>query len=417
MIANSPPRRTILWKPERFVPDRPVRKVSWLELFHDLVYAATIAQATHALTHGDPVQHLGTFLLVFTLVIWSWMNGTYYYDLHGNQHLWTRICTLAQMLPTVAMAVTVGGVFEGDHVPFAIAFGSMQALITFLWMTTGWFDRGHLPLSIPHSGTYAIALACVVASVFVPFETALALWCVAIALDFGVELIIFKRFEKNMRQKQWTFKPSASIVERFGLFTMIVLGESVFGIVNGMLAEDLTSFRTWLMLAGCMLIAFLLWWLYFELLGERRTKPGFRNYVLLNLVHLPAFAAFALVGPCMALLITDKGTICGTVHVLFSIAVAVALGGIVGLSLILAKENEREELARVKSNRWILLAIILVLLSPWLLHAYGTPAFLLAHIILLMALVVQGTLSGAYEKLLEPDEGSGNPTDHTTTLS
>ncbi|MBL0043220.1 MAG: hypothetical protein IPP33_02025 [Flavobacteriales bacterium] len=79
--------------------------------------------------------------------------------------------------------------------------------------------------------------------------------------------------------------------------------------------------------------------------------------------------------------------------------------------MILAKENEREELARVKSNRWILVVIILVLLSPWLLRAYGTPAFLLAHIILLMALVVQGTLSGAYEKLLEPAEGSGSSTE------
>ncbi len=186
------------------------------------------------------------------------MNGTYYYDLHGNPYLWTRIFTLAQMLTTVAMAVTVSGVFEGNHIPFAIAFGSMQALITFLWWTTGWFDTDHLPLSKPHSGTYAVALACIVASVFFPLHIALALWCVAIALDFGVELIIFKRFEKNMALKQWTFKPSASIVERFGLFTMILLGESVFGIVNGMLAEDLTSFRTWLMLAGCMLIAFLL---------------------------------------------------------------------------------------------------------------------------------------------------------------
>ncbi|MBL0043221.1 MAG: low temperature requirement protein A [Flavobacteriales bacterium] len=316
--------------PESFVPDRPVRKVSWLELFHDLVYAATIAQVTHALTHGDPIHQLGTFLLVFTLVIWSWMNGTYYYDLHGNPYLWTRIFTLAQMLATVAMAVTVGGVFEGNHIPFAIAFGSMQALITFLWWTTGWFDTDHRPLSKPHSGTYAVALACIAASVFFSFHIAKALWAVAIALDFGVELIIFKRFEKVMAQKQWIFKPSASIVERFGLFTMIVLGESVFGIVNGMLAEDLTSSRTWLMLAGCMLIAFLLWWLYFELLGDRRTKPGFRNYVLLNLVHLPAFAAFAMAGPCMALLITGTGTECGTVHVLSSIAVAVALGVLSG---------------------------------------------------------------------------------------
>ncbi len=135
--------------------------------------------------------------------------------------------------------------------------------------------------------------------------------------------------------------------------------------------------------------------------------------MLLNLVHLPAFAAFALAGPCMALLIKGAGTECGTVHVLFSAAVAVALGSIVALSMILAKENDREEKARVKSNRWILAAILMVLISPWLLRAYGTPAFLLAHVVLLLALVVQGTLSGAYEKLLEPAEGSGNPTDRT----
>jgi low temperature requirement protein LtrA len=395
------PERAIRWKPEAFVPDRPVRKVSWLELFHDLVYAATISQVTHGLTHGDPLHHLGTFLLVFTLVIWSWMNGAYYYDLHGNDYLWTRAFTLVQMLATVALAVTVSGVFEGHHQPFAVAFCCMQALITFLWMTTGWFDRDHKPLSVPHSATYAVALCCLIASVFVPFTWAMLLWGLALSLDFGVELIIYGRFERIMAQKKWTFKPSASIVERFGLFTMIVLGESVFGIVNGMMAGDLATPRNWFLLVTCMCMAFLLWWLYFELLGDRRTKPGFRNYVWLNLVHLPSFAAFALVGPCMALLITDKSTECGPVHVLFSVAVAIALVSIVGLSLILAKENATEERARVSSNKWIIFVALLVLATPFALRSLGTSIFLLTQVSLLLGLVVQGTLSGAYEKLLE----------------
>ena len=397
------PRKRLFWRPDDFNPDRPPRKVSWLELFHDLVYVVAVSQLTHGLlnTHGLPDFLL--FTLLFGLVIWSWMNGTYYFDLHGNQGLWTRGCTWIQMVFAACVAITVGHVFEGHHRSFAIAFSAMQALITGLWWSTGLFDPKHKPLSVPHSATYAVALVCIIASIFTSPDTAVRLWTVALLLNFGVELIIFRRFEKLMDEMKAEFKPSTSIVERFGLFTIIVLGESILGILTGM--EDPAHWHVaqWGAFVLCMLIAFLLWWLYFEVIGDREARPGFGSYVLLNLLHLPLFASFAMLGPGMRMLLAEVAGHDNKARWMITVAIAVVMVMIVALSTIMAGEHLKME-RRLHERLRMSAAALLVVLTPLLLPGLHALVFLLLVAGVLAALVVQGTLSGAYPKLFEQDE-------------
>lgn len=410
-MSTTTPRRRLFWRPDDFSPARPPRKVSWLELFHDLVYVVAVSQLTEGLLGSSGANDFLLYALLFGLVLWSWMNGTYYFDLHGNQGLWTRAATWIQMVCAACVAITVGHVFHGHMRAFAVAFSVMQLLITLLWWSTGIFDPTHRKLSVPHSATYALAWLCIVASIFVPEPSAIRLWALALLLNFGVELIIFRRFEAVMEEPKAAFKPSASIVERFGLFTIIVLGEGILGILAGMEDPERWHAAQWCAFGLCMLIAFLLWWLYFEVIGDREARAGFGSYVLLNVFHLPLFAAFAMLGPGLQLILGEGAVPDPRARWMVAGAVAVGMGMIVALSTIMADEHMEQE-GRLYERLRMCATALLIAFLPLALPGIGSMAFLALISAVLLALVVQGTLSGAYPKLLSTGRSAEPAHDH-----
>ena len=275
----------------------------------------------------------------------------------------------------------------------------MQTLITGLWWSTGFFQRDHRYLSVPHSITYLVALCLMVASVFTTTAVATRLWTVTLLLNFGVELILFRRFEQLMDTLKAEFKPSSSIVERFGLFTIIVLGEGILGILMAMEDPERWNGARWSAFGLCMLIAFLLWWLYFEVLGDREVKAGFGSYVLLNLFHLPLLAAFAMLGPGLHLILSEGGTVDEKARWMLSVAIGAGMAMIVALSSIMADEHLSAR-HRLREGLRMCAASLLIIGLPFLLPGLAPWSFLLAVAAVLTVLVVQGTLTGAYPKLL-----------------
>src|SRR4249919_2953975 len=101
--------KTNLWwgPPKNFSDQKNERKISWLELFYDLVYVAAISQLTHHLAEHLSWSELAYTFLLFALIFWSWVNGSQYYDLHGNDSIRTRLFTFFQMLAVAAVAITI----------------------------------------------------------------------------------------------------------------------------------------------------------------------------------------------------------------------------------------------------------------------------------------------------------------------
>ena len=401
----------IQWWPENFEPVQyvereekgPGKKITWLELFHDLVYAVAVGKLTHGLLESTGPEHFLLFLLLFVLVLWSWMNDAYYCDLHGNESIWVRCATFLGMLVAAWVAVTLPHVFQGEHRAFAIAFSCMQGLIMILWLSTGWFDPKHKHVSRRHGGIYALALGLFVWSIFAPWSCALQLWTAGLLLNFGVELFVYKSFEERLGAV--VFKPSARIVERFGQFTIIVLGESFVGIVGGVVDPHHLNALHIASFVLCVAITFLLWWLYFEVLGSRKTRKGFMNYLLLNLLHLPLFIAFALLGPTMQLVLGSMDAQNMDVRWELAIAIAVVLATIVALSTILAKD-QRSRTDRLPEGSKMFGAAVVIALTPLWLSSASVVWLLSAIAFLLLILVVQGTASGGYPKLLPDANGN-----------
>ena len=112
MTQPSPLRR--LWQPPARYADRPAdRRVTFLELFFDLVFVVVIAEIAHRLAEHPSWSGVGWFVFLFYAVWSSWINGTLYYDLHSTNDVSVRVFTFAQMLAVAVMAVYVGDV-PGD---------------------------------------------------------------------------------------------------------------------------------------------------------------------------------------------------------------------------------------------------------------------------------------------------------------
>jgi low temperature requirement protein LtrA len=105
------------WSPPARFEDRPTdRRVTFLELFFDLVFVVVIAQLAQRLAAHPSWSGVGWFEFLFYAVWSSWINGTLYYDLHGTNDVSVRLFTFLQMLAVAVMAVFVRDVpGDGAH--------------------------------------------------------------------------------------------------------------------------------------------------------------------------------------------------------------------------------------------------------------------------------------------------------------
>ncbi len=134
------------WQPPRNVSDRPPhRRVSFLELFYDLVYVVLIAELTHALSEHVDLAGIGNFAFLFVAVWWAWFNGITYHDLHGNDDIRTRVFTFLQMFTVVAMAAFAHNALGDGAVGFALSYAAFQLILTYLWWRTAVHDPNHRP--------------------------------------------------------------------------------------------------------------------------------------------------------------------------------------------------------------------------------------------------------------------------------
>ena len=288
------------WQYPREIGDRSEhRAVSFLELFYDLVYVVLIAELAHGLAVHLDWKHLGEYFFLFIIVWWSWFNGMSYHDLHGNNDVRTRVFTFIQMICVAAMAAFAHGAMGDTSVPFALAYSAFQLTLAFLWWRAGVHNPVHQRISNPYSFAFLLTAALFIISVFLPQPVRSYLWTVPVLISITLPAAMFwlGRYDETAKRELDRIRiVSPSMVERFGLFTIIVLGEVVVGVVSGLGNHH---HLTWLVGGVAfmgMLIAASLWWVYFDFISYRIPKPATKSVTSWTYLHLPLTAAIAAVG-------------------------------------------------------------------------------------------------------------------------
>ncbi len=262
---------------------------------------------------------------MFALIWIGWINGTLYLELHGREDGRTRLVVFVQMGILVLLAVFTTEAAGSSGRGFALAYASFQALLTWLWYAVHREDRRDHPEFLPPTRRYVtgigVSAAVMFASAFLSDGPRLVVWtCVAIGWIGGMVALGHPAVGLSRG-----LRPTESLVERFGLFTIIVLGEVVFGVVGGLSASehDVKTITTGMV---GLVIGFGFWWIYFDLVGRRPPRPEGGPLASWLLSHLPITLSITAAGAAMVSLIShahDGRTPAGTAWLL---AGAVALG-------------------------------------------------------------------------------------------
>jgi len=292
-------------------PPRPhgevtlMREVSFLELFYDLVYVVLIGRTTHHLATHVTARTVAEFAVVFGLIWLAWFNGTFWHELHGREDGRSRNYIFLQMGLLALLAVFAGRATRADGREFAITYGCLFVLLTWQWWQVRRIDTDvrYRPTTLRYLVGMIASTVVVIASSACGDGLRVLLWAlVVIGWVIGGFVLV-----ANDHTEGFGEGVTASLVERIGLFTIIVLGEVVVGVVGGISdAEhrDATTIATGMV---GLTIGMGMWWNYFDMLGRR--VPGQRGPRLAGWLyaHLPLTMAIAAGGAAMVSLLGHAG--------------------------------------------------------------------------------------------------------------
>jgi low temperature requirement protein LtrA len=388
-----------IWQPPGRYADRALdRRVTFLEVFFDLVFVVVISQLGHHLAAHPSWAGAGWFVFVFYAVWSSWLNGTLYYDLHTTNDVSVRVFTFAQMLAVAVMAVFIGDVPGDGTNGFALAYAANTLILVVLWFRTGIHDPSHRPGSFPYSAGYLVSTILFAVSAVFDGPAVYWLWAVALASQVIGWVIAMHRWTPPEAQRSDAIVTTTpSLIERMGLFVIIVLGEVIVGAVSGM--ADLHPLDTHGIVVGLLgvVVAIGLWWTFFDLISHRPPVPR-RTQLWLNL-HFPLVVAIAAGGAGVLTTIEHaSGALPDPVRWLLVGSLAAALLSIAVISLTLQIRVDAPEIFRTVDIVLVACAglCLLVGLTDW-----GAKGSLGAMVVLLLAPVAVAVV--VWLKHTEPD--------------
>ncbi|MFD8632219.1 low temperature requirement protein A [Streptomyces sp. NPDC059533] len=267
-----------------------------LELFFDLCFVVAIAQAgarlVHALAEGHPGAGVTGYFFVFFGVWWAWMNFTWFASAYDVDDVPYRLATFVQIVGVLVYAAGVSRAFdENDWTVPVIGYIIMRVALTAQWLRAAAAERGSARTS---ALTYAVGLVICqagwVALLFAPEGARRWLFLILVVAELLVPAIA-----EHSHQTSWH---AHHIVERYGLFTIIVLGETISAAtvaVKSALDEHDAVGLLLPIAGGGLLIVFAAWWIYFAVPMHERLNTN-REAIPWGYGHLLIFASGAAIG-------------------------------------------------------------------------------------------------------------------------
>jgi low temperature requirement protein LtrA len=254
---------------------------------------------SHSLSENISLAGVGAFVFLFIIVWWAWINGSSYHDIHGNNDIRTRVFTFMQMLTVIFMAIFARDALGETSIGFTLSYAAFQLILTYLWWRTGIHDPAHRPLSSPYSASFMITSILFIVSAFVPAPGRFYIWGAALAISLIQPLYNFglgSRSPEGRKQVELLMHVSPSLVERFGLFTIIVVGEVIVGIVGGVVEHEHLDWIIGVTALLGSLIAIGLWWVYFDFVSHHPPRPNIISSTGWMYAHLPLTMGIAAAG-------------------------------------------------------------------------------------------------------------------------
>jgi low temperature requirement protein LtrA len=316
-------------------PDEPHRVATPLELFFDLVFVVAVARAAaglhHALAEGHVAAGIHAYAMAFFGVWWAWLNFTWFASAYDNDDVPYRLLVFVQITGALVFAAGISGFERGDLQIGTAGYVVMRLAMFLQWLRAARADPARSRCARRYAlGVFLLQTAWV-GRLFLPPELGVASFWALVACELLVPV--------------WAERAGATswhrhhIAERYALFTIIALGESILAASMALEAATgggVSAAGLWPIIAGGLLIVFSCWWLYFD-------RPGHEL-----LTSLPA--AF----------------VWGYGHY-FVFAAAAAIGA--GLAVAVDHAAGRGHVSAAVAGAAVAVPTAVYLISLWLLHA------------------------------------------------
>jgi low temperature requirement protein LtrA len=236
------------------------RRATWLELFFDLVFVAAVGQLANSLAAEPTKERFFEFLGLFVPVWWAWMGFTFYANRFDTDDLVYRLLMLLAMFGVAVLATTIPSVFRGATEGFVIAYVGVRLALLALYARASRHVAEARALARRFLAMFSIAVLVWISSLAFDAPWAYVLWGIALLIEIVAPT------------SAWRLLPDAPVdprhlPERFGLLTLIVLGESVLAVVLGVSKVSWDAGSGAAAAAG-FVVAAALWWIYFDFLDE-----------------------------------------------------------------------------------------------------------------------------------------------------
>ncbi|MBE1490825.1 low temperature requirement protein A [Plantactinospora soyae] len=334
------PHRRLMTPMRARAADEPHRASTPLELLFDLCFVIAVAQAAGPLHHDIAENHvahgLRGFFVVFFAIWWAWVNFSWFASAYDTDDVVYRVTTLVQIAGALVLAAGIGPAFAtGDMRTSTIGYVVMRLALVSQWLRAARTDEKRRKTATRYAIDVVAIQSLWLLHLFVASDSGLFLPTVAVLIVLELAVPIWAEAAPG---GPTTFHPR-HIAERYGLFTIIVLGEAV--------ASSTVAFRAALNEGGDhvgallrvavagLVIVFLLWWLYFD-------RPA---HILLTSLRMSLLWSYG--------------------HY-FILASAAAVGA--GLGVAVDHAAHHSKISDVRAGYAIAVPVAVYLFFVWLLH-------------------------------------------------
>lgn len=272
-------------------------RVTYVELFFDLVFVFAITQLSHTLLEHLSLKGLLQATLLFMAVWWVWIYTSWVTNWLDPEKTPVRLLLFVLMLAGLVLSTSIPQAFESKGLAFAGAYVFMQVGRS-LFMV--WALKGHSPGNYHNfqrvSCWLAVSAVFWIAGAFVQGDTRFALWAIALVIEYAGPSLGFRTPGLGASTTSDWDVEGGHLAERCALFVIIALGESV--LVTGATFAKLP----WTpVTVASFLVAFVgsvaMWWIYFNIGAERGSRhisasddPGRLARLVYTYLHLPLVA-------------------------------------------------------------------------------------------------------------------------------
>ncbi|MFI7452872.1 low temperature requirement protein A [Nonomuraea sp. NPDC049714] len=271
-------------------PHEPGRSASVLELFFDLVFVVAVSIASvqlhHALTEGHVLDGLVTYGLVFFGIWWAWMNFTWFATSFDTDDWLYRVLTIVQMAGVLVLATGIEPAFtDADYTLPVLGYVVMRLAMVAQWLRASRSDASIRRTAQVYAGGIAAVQVLWLLQLTLPDVPGRITLVLLIVVEIAIPVIAQRRGATPWHPHH--------ITERYGLFTLILLGESLLASSNAFIeaVHDTDALGPLISIAALtFVVTAALWWIYFWP-PHHRSITSFRGSLRYGYVHYFVFAA------------------------------------------------------------------------------------------------------------------------------